>query len=155
IRNAACTFAPGDDGRFRRSLDDPTAVARAWVTEGFSWLHVVDHDAAMGIGSNAPLVDDIIRDAHAEIQANGGVQTNEGVQSLFDAGAARVVLSTRAVAEVDWLAPIAELNPGMLVVEITLRERRVITRGWGRRMPHDVFDVAEEFDGLPLGGLLI
>jgi phosphoribosylformimino-5-aminoimidazole carboxamide ribotide isomerase len=155
IRNGACTSAPGAEARFRLSAEDPTSVARAWATEGFSTLHVVDADAVAGIGSNAELIDAILRDGEIDVQANGGVQTDDAIHRLIDAGAARIVLGTRAVAEVDWLSSLADQNPGQLVVEITLRERRVVARGWVRSLPRDVFDVVEELDQLPLAGLLL
>ncbi len=154
IRNGACAFALDDDSAGAHR-DDPVSVVRAWASAGFSRLHLVDIDALNGIGSNASLVENTIRDADIEIQVNGGVQTSDGVQALFDAGATRVVLGTRAVAEPDWLASVVEVSPGAVVVEIALRDRRVMVRGWARSLPHDIFEVLDELNDAPLAAVLV
>ena len=53
LRDGKCVQLVGgdyDDERVR--LDDPPAVAREWVRQGFARLHVVDLDAATGRGDN-------------------------------------------------------------------------------------------------------
>jgi phosphoribosylformimino-5-aminoimidazole carboxamide ribonucleotide (ProFAR) isomerase len=155
IRNGICSGAPAHDGFQGISLDDPVSIAQAWSAAGFKRLHVVDHDALSGIGSNASVIDDICREAGLEIQANGGVQTSDGIQQLLDAGATRVVVGTRGIAEAEWLASIVESNPGRVLLETALKEGKVIVRGWVRSLPMDIFDIAESLDGLPLAGLVV
>jgi phosphoribosylformimino-5-aminoimidazole carboxamide ribotide isomerase len=36
-----------------------------------------------------------------------------------------------------------------------VRERRVVTRGWVRSLPLDIFDLLDSLGGLPLGGVLL
>jgi len=137
------------------SLGNPISLARTWATAGFRRLHVVDLDAANGGGSNAALMEEIIRDGALDVQAAGGVESTDAIERLIDAGAGRVVVGARALEERDWLEAAAESFPGLLVLETDIRERRVVTRGWVRSLPLDIFDVIEELDGLPLGGLLV
>jgi phosphoribosylformimino-5-aminoimidazole carboxamide ribotide isomerase len=139
----------------RVRLPNALAVAREWADAGFRRLHVVDLDAATGAGSNLSLVEDIIRDARVPVQVGGGVRTTEAVEQLFRAGADRVVVGTRALEDPEWLADLAGLYPGVIVVAADVRERRVVTRGWVRTLPHDILDVVEELNPLPLGGLLV
>src|SRR5262249_31993909 len=54
-----------------------------------------------------------------------------------------------------WLASIVESNPGLIVLETALKDRKVIVRGWVRSLSIDVLDVADDLDGLPLAGLLV
>ena len=136
-------------------LGHPIAMARSWANAGFQRLHVFDVDADSGDGSNATMLDDIIRDGALEIQAGGGVQSIAQIERLADAGAARIVVGSRAFEELAWLAEASALFPGLLVVRTDLRERRVVTRGWVRTLPLDIFDVIEDLAGLPLGGLLL
>jgi phosphoribosylformimino-5-aminoimidazole carboxamide ribotide isomerase len=90
-----------------------------------------------------------------EIQVAGGVQSSEQIERLADAGASRVVLGGRALDEFDWLADVADLFPGLLLVSTDVRERRVVTRGWVHGLPVDVLDLVDDLAGLPLGGLII
>src|SRR5437763_790978 len=136
-------------------LGSPLGLARAWAAAGFPQLHVADLDAIGGSGTNAALLDEIVRDGGIGIQAASGAQTSDAVDRLFDAGAARVVLDVSTVEEPAWLARIADAYPGSVVVATDVRERRVVTRGWVRNLPVNIFDVVEELEGMPLGGLLI
>ncbi len=156
LREGACVQLVG--GSYEREqvrLPDPVGVARSWEQEGFRRLHIVDLDAATGNGSNARVIEDILREVRADVQVGGGVRSAEQVEQLFHAGASRVVVGTRALEEPEWLASLASLYPGVIVVATDVRERRVVTRGWVRTLPVDIMDVVEELNPLPLGGLLV
>jgi phosphoribosylformimino-5-aminoimidazole carboxamide ribotide isomerase len=131
------------------------SLARTWAATGFPRVHVADLDALSGSGSNASVIDDIVRDGAIGIQAASGACTTEAVDRLFDAGAARVVLDIAAVDEPSWLEIVADSYPGSVVVATDVRERRVVTRGWVRNLPVNIFDVVDELHSLPLGGLMI
>ena len=156
LRGGACV-SPGaaDVSDPNLPLGSPVGLARAWAAAGFPQIHVADLDALGGSGTNATLIDEIVRDGGIGIQAASGAQTTDAVDRLFDAGAARVVLDVAAIEEPAWLATMADAYPGSVVVATDVRERRVVTRGWVRNLPVNIFDVVEELEGMPLGGLLI
>jgi phosphoribosylformimino-5-aminoimidazole carboxamide ribotide isomerase len=156
LREGACVQLIG--GSFQQErvrLDDPIGVARMWERYGFNRLHVVDLDAAIGRGSNFGVVRDLLADASVPVQVGGGIRSGETVEELFEAGAARVIVGTRALEEREWIAELAARHPGEIVVACDVRERRVTTRGWTRTLPLDILDVAEELNAHPLGGLLV
>jgi phosphoribosylformimino-5-aminoimidazole carboxamide ribotide isomerase len=136
-------------------LADPVEVARGWVRLGFPMLHVVDLDAATGRGSNRDLVAEIVREAGAPVQVGGGVRDAESIERLLDAGAARVVVGTRAVEDPDWLEEMAAEHAGQLVVAADVRERRVVTRGWQRTLARHITDLVDTLNELPIGGILV
>jgi phosphoribosylformimino-5-aminoimidazole carboxamide ribotide isomerase len=139
----------------RVRLDNPIDVARSWERYGFNRLHVVDLDAATERGSNLAIVRNLLFDLGVPIQVGGGVRSGDLVEELLEAGAAQVVVGTRAIEEPEWLAGLAARHPGEIIVACDVRERRVTTRGWSRTMPVDILDVVEELGSLPLGGLLV
>jgi phosphoribosylformimino-5-aminoimidazole carboxamide ribotide isomerase len=156
LREGACVQLVG--GSFQQErvrLDDPIGVARMWERYGFNCLHVVDLDAAVGRGSNFGVVRDLLSDASVPVQVGGGIRSGETVDELFEAGAARVIVGTRALEEREWIAELAARHPGEIVVACDVRERRITTRGWTRTLPLDILDVAEELNSYPLGGLLV
>lgn len=156
LRGGACVSpCAGDVSDPNLPLASPIGLARAWAAAGFPQIHVADLDALGGSGTNATLMDEIVRDGGIGIQAASGAQTTDAVDRLFDAGAARVVLDVAAIEEPTWLATMADAYPGSVVVATDVRERRVVTRGWVRNLPVNIFDVVEELEGMPLGGLLI
>jgi phosphoribosylformimino-5-aminoimidazole carboxamide ribotide isomerase len=156
LREGACVQLVG--GSFQQErvrLGDPVEVAASWARYGFSWLHVVDLDAATGRGSNRELVREILAETTVPVQVGGGVRSNEQVDELLEAGASRIIVGTRALEEEEWIADLSTRHPGEIVVACDVRERRVTTRGWVRTLPLDILDAVETLNTYPLGGLLV
>ena len=156
LRDGACVqLVGGSFAQERVRLENPVEVARSWEHYGFHRLHVVDLDAATGHGSNIAVVRSLLLDSTVPVQVGGGIRTDELVEELLEAGAARVIVGTRALEEPEWLAELAARHPGEIIVACDVRERRVTTRGWAHTLPLDILDVVDELNPLPLGGLLV
>jgi phosphoribosylformimino-5-aminoimidazole carboxamide ribotide isomerase len=156
LREGACVqLVGGSYAAERVRLDNPLEVMRNWENYGFNRLHLVDLDAATNRGSNSTLIRDLLAEANIPVQVGGGVRSDERVEELLAAGAAQVIIGTRALEEREWVAELALRHPGELIIACDVRERKVTTRGWAHTMPFDILDVIEELNGLPLGGLLV
>lgn len=157
LRGGACVqLVGGEYADERVRLDDPLAAAREWARLGFHRLHVVDLDAATGRGSNAAIVEEIVRHGGFDaVQVGGGVRDDDALERVLDLGAAAVVVGTRGLEDPDWLADAAGRYPGTIVLAADVRERRVTTRGWQHTLPRLITDVVDELAGLPLAGLLV
>jgi phosphoribosylformimino-5-aminoimidazole carboxamide ribotide isomerase len=140
----------------RLRLPDPVEVARRWMALGFRSLHVVDLDAATGHGSNAAIVEEVLRQLpEADVQVGGGLRDEAGVRHWLEAGAKRVVLGTRAVDDRGWLEQMALLFPRQLVVAADARGRHVVTHGWSRTLEQDVGALVASLEALPLAAVLV
>src|SRR3954452_9893504 len=136
LRDGACVqLVGGSYAEEKVRLTNPLDVVRTWEHYGFHRLHLVDLDAATGRGSNLSLIRDILSEASVPVQVGGGVRSDERVEELLTAGAASVIVGTRAIEDRDWLAELAHRYPGQIVVACDVRERRVTTRGWGAPPP--------------------
>jgi phosphoribosylformimino-5-aminoimidazole carboxamide ribotide isomerase len=156
LRDGACVqLVGGSFAQEKVRLENPVDVARSWEHYGFHRLHVVDLDAATGRGSNIAIVRSLLFDSGVPIQVGGGVRSSELVEELLEAGAAQVIVGTRAIEEPEWLAELAARHPGEIIVACDVRERRVTTRGWAHTLPLDILDVIDELNPLPLAGLLV
>ena len=134
---------------------DHVPVSRRWSELGYSRLQLVDRDAIAGFSSNGALIEPLARDAGLEIDLSAGDESLERLEASLELGATRVIVGPRGLAELDWLAAVADTFPGSLMLESSVRERRVVTRGWVRTLPIDLLDLVEELNGVPLAGLLI
>ena len=156
LREGSCVQLVGGSFQEERvRLDDPLEVAASWARFGFSWLHVVDLDAATGRGSNLAIVRELLAETAVPVQVGGGVRSSDQADELLEAGASRIIVGTRALEDEDWIAELANRHPGEIVVACDVRERRVTTRGWVRTLPIDILDAVETLNAHPLGGLLV
>jgi len=156
IRDGACVqLVGGSYAAERVRLLDPLAVARGWAEMGFIRLHVVDLDAATGVGNNDMLVESLIREGNVAIQVGGGIRSDERARALLDMGASRIVVGTRAVQDRDWLAALATTNRGQIVVAADVKGRRVATHGWTRSERREISEFITDIRSLPLCAILV
>ncbi len=156
VREGACVQlvggVPGDE---RVRMPDPVAAAEGWARLGFRRLHVVDLDAALGTGSNAPTIRAVVAASAIPAQVGGGVRGDADITDWLAAGAASVIIGTRALEEPEWLEGIAWRHPGRLVVAADVRERAVVVRGWTRALRLDIRAALHTLAPLPLAGVLV
>jgi phosphoribosylformimino-5-aminoimidazole carboxamide ribotide isomerase len=89
----------GDYGQQTTYEFEPRELARRYADAGAAWLHVVDLDGARsGSLDNLQVIEALAR-AGMQVQAGGGVRSEEDLQRLFDAGVARAVVGSVAIRE--------------------------------------------------------
>lgn len=121
----------GDYERSQVFNDNPADVARQWVEQGASWLHVVDLDGAKtGKVVNRSAIAAILQAVSVPIQVGGGLRDRHSVAQLLDLGVQRVILGTVAVEQPQLVAELCQEFPGQIVIGIDARNGRVATRGW-------------------------
>jgi phosphoribosylformimino-5-aminoimidazole carboxamide ribotide isomerase len=135
---------------------DPVGAARRWAEGGARRIHVVDLDGAFeGRPKNLALVLAIIRAfPKVEIEVGGGLRTEEAVRSLFEAGAARCVIGTKAAEDGAFLAALARAFPGKVSVGVDAKNGRVATKGWVEVRELRATDLVKGLAGLPLGEVI-
>jgi len=134
---------------------DPVEKAQAFVAEGAERLHVTDLDAVAGTGSNAAIVEEIIRRAGVPVQVSGGIRTDEQVKRWIDHGAGRVVLGTAAVRFPDWVKAWAKAHPDWLSVSIDVMHGKVMVDGWRDAAMFAPEDLIHAYDGVPLAAIIV
>ncbi|MFT3806398.1 1-(5-phosphoribosyl)-5-[(5-phosphoribosylamino)methylideneamino]imidazole-4-carboxamide isomerase [Arenimonas sp.] len=116
-------LAQGDYSRETVHGEDPLALAAAFSAAGAQWLHLVDLDAARsGAYGLRTLLQRIVKRTRLKVQTGGGIRDESDVESLFEAGAARVVIGTLAVRQpgrvIGWLK---EFGAERIVVALDTR----------------------------------
>src|SRR3954469_14700303 len=83
--------------------DDPAEMARRWVAQGATCLHLVDLDGARdGTNANLPAIEAIVAAVSVPCELGGGIRDEEAIQRLLHLGLTRLVIGTRALKEPDW-----------------------------------------------------
>ena len=154
---AAVQLVGGDPSDERVRLPDPAAVAERWLSAGFTHVHVVDLDAALGSGRNDEAVAAIaaVARGRAILQVGGGLRDDEAVARALELGADRAVVGTRAVEDRAWLEAAVERWPGRLVVAADIRDGEIVTRGWTEGTGQRAAPFVAGLEPLPLGGILV
>lgn len=124
--------------------DDPSQVAERWCREGADMLHVVDLDGAIaGRPMNLAGLEAIVRKATAPVQAGGGLRELDNIDRVLEAGAARVVLGTRALTDAQFLEQALWRFPEAVVVSLDVRGGRLALKGWTDDREETAVDAAK------------
>lgn len=135
-------------------IPDPVSVAEMWIGKGADYLHLVDLDAAFGKESNIPVFKRIIEELGVPAEIGGGIRSTETVDELVSAGAARIVVGTKAVKEPEWLAEIADRHPGRIVLSMDTKGGSIAIKGWQESASRTVDEMFDIIRDMPLAGVL-
>jgi phosphoribosylformimino-5-aminoimidazole carboxamide ribotide isomerase len=135
----------GDYDRSETFNEDPVAVAREWVAQGATRLHLVDLDGARrGEPTNHEAIGAIARAVEVPVQVGGGLRSRETVAALFDLGVERAILGTVAVENPQLVAELCREFPGRIAAGIDARNGKVATRGWLETSEVEATDLAQQ-----------
>lgn len=138
----------GDYAKVTVFSDKPAEMARQWVEQGASYLHLVDLDgAALGRSENLAAVEEIMGAVPVPCELGGGLRDIESIATLISMGIDRVILGTLALENPLLVAEACQLWPGRIVVGIDARKGMVATRGWKQLTHVKALDLAREMVG--------
>ncbi|MFD2639780.1 1-(5-phosphoribosyl)-5-[(5-phosphoribosylamino)methylideneamino]imidazole-4-carboxamide isomerase [Piscibacillus salipiscarius] len=127
---------------------NPVEMARRWVNEGATYLHIVDLDAAKGNPSNnLEVIKQIVQEVEVPIQVGGGIRTDARIVELLEIGVKRVILGTAAVKEPDFVKRSVEHFGEQVVVSVDARDGYVATDGWTETSTLRALDFVKELEG--------
>ncbi|HEX3833225.1 MAG TPA: 1-(5-phosphoribosyl)-5-[(5-phosphoribosylamino)methylideneamino]imidazole-4-carboxamide isomerase [Solirubrobacteraceae bacterium] len=110
---------------------DPLQAAQRWARDGARMLHVVDLDGARsGAPVNLDHVRRIVTGVDVPVQVGGGLRSAGAVRDVLEAGAARAVLGTAALRDIDFLDQALAEYGDRIVVSVDARRGLLATAGW-------------------------
>ena len=156
LRGGKCVrLRQGDYAQEMVFGNDPVAMARRWVGEGATGLHLVDLDGAReGTPINGASVRRIAESVGVPCQIGGGLRTEEDIIQAFEWGVSRVVLGTRALQEGGWLERMCRHYPGKIALGIDAKQGQVATDGWKSISHVTALDLARQCAAWPLAAIV-
>ncbi len=114
--------------------DTPADMARMWVGQGATYLHIVDLDGALaGYSVNGPAIRSIAEAVNVPIQLGGGIRSAGAVQYMLDLGITRCIIGTKAVQQPEFIGElIGRFGPERIVVGVDAKDGMVAVDGWER-----------------------
>ena len=147
----------GDFANETRYGADPESLLAKYRGLGADWLHVVDLDGAKdGSLGNRAIIAQLAAQKAVKLQVGGGLRDIAAVTQMLDLGAARVVIGSAAVCQVEdvrtWLE---HVGPERMTVAFDVRlddggMPRVATHGWQRQSDLSLWSALDNFDGSQL-----
>ena len=131
----------GSESNYGSPLDAALDFQRA----GAEWIHLVDLDAAFGIGSNAELLAEVVGTLEIDVELSGGIRDDESLRRALATGCRRVNLGTAALENPDWTAKVIAEFGDRIAVGLDVRGRTLAARGWTKE-GGDIFETLERLD---------
>jgi len=123
----------------------PVEVAQEFSAAGASWIHLVDLDAAFGIGSNFELIQQVISSVDIKVELSGGIRDDDSLKRALSTGCNRINLGTAAIENPEWTAKVIGQYGEKIAVGLDVRGHTLATRGWTEQ-GGDLFEMITKLD---------
>ena len=121
----------GDYDRMTVYGTDPCAQARAFLSAGAKYLHVVDLDGAKdGTLSNYDTIAALAEQGGLFIEVGGGIRTEERIEKYLSIGVGRCILGSVAVTDFDFTARMLQKYGEKIAVGVDAKDGYVAIHGW-------------------------
>ena len=141
-------FWPGVSTGVGAPTDRPERIAEHFVGLGAPLIHVVDFDGArQGAPVNVETLGAIAARVATPLQLAGGVDTAEGIQLAFAAGATRVVTSLAVADDAEALRACLAAAGDWLAVGLDARRDRLASFPWHRAAPPTLRELLSDLAG--------
>ena len=156
LKNGQCVrLQQGDMARATVFSDDPAAQAKAFETQGFEYLHVVDLDGAFaGKPMNAQAVESMLKVVKFPVQLGGGIRDLATVEAWLSKGIRRVIIGTAAVRNPQLVKDAAKKFPGRVAVGLDARDGMVAVEGWAEASTVTALDIAQRFEDAGVAAII-
>ena len=156
LKNGQCVrLEQGDMARATVFNLDPAAQAKAFETQGFEYLHVVDLDGAFaGKPVNAQAVEAMLKVVKFPVQLGGGIRDLATIEAWLAKGIRRVIIGTAAVRDPALVKEAAKKFPGQVAVGLDARDGKVAVEGWAETSTVTVLDIAQRFEDAGVAAII-
>ncbi len=121
----------GDYSQSQVFSENPVDIAKQWVDQGATRLHLVDLDGAKaGKVVNLKAIAAIAEAVSVPIEIGGGLRDRTSVQQVFNLGVEWAILGTIAVEQPQLVQELCTEFPEKIIIGIDARNGLVATRGW-------------------------
>ena len=124
---------------------NPLEVALEFQAAGAEWLHLVDLDAAFGIGENSVQLAEVVGRLDIKVELSGGIRDDESLARALATGCTRVNLGTAALENPEWTARVIAEHGDRIAVGLDVRGHVLAARGWTKE-GGDLFETIERLE---------
>jgi len=125
--------------------DNPVEIAKKWEADGADMLHVVDLDATLGMGSNIPIIKNILEEISIPVEVAGGLRDESLILDIAKISN-RVVIGTLAFKDKELLKKLlSTLGSEKIVISVDHKDGEIVTNGWQQETGIKLIESIKEF----------
>ena len=159
LREGKCVrLTKGEIGTETTYYEKPVDALKHWMALGAKTIHIVDLDAATGIGNNQVAIKDLVAAAgkKADIQVGGGIRSVEIAEAYIALGVKRVVVGTAAVKKPSIVKQLASKHGSeKIIVALDHRNEKVQVKGWTEDSGKDIYEMGKIMVANGAGSILL
>ena len=141
---------------YENQFGTPVEAAQRWRDEGAGKLHIIDLDAAFGIGNNHSVIAEVAKNVKLPIQVGGGIRSYETAEKLFKTGITQVILGALAFSDPSAIGKIQKkFGADSVIVALDNKEGLIMVEGWKTATAMTVQDALEKYTALGVRRFLI
>jgi phosphoribosylformimino-5-aminoimidazole carboxamide ribotide isomerase len=134
----------------------PVETAKKWQADGATKLHIIDLDAALGMGNNLSVIADIAENTDLPIQVGGGIRDVEAVEKVLKLGVSQVILGALAFSDPQAVTQVQqEFGVGSVIVALDNRDGKIMVEGWKTATAMGMEEALEKFIALGVKAFLV
>lgn len=120
----------------------PVEIAARWKDMGAKWIHLVDLDGAKkGKPVNLETAELIKKKINIRLEYGGGIRTLKDVESLVGIGIDRLIISTKALENFDFIREAGNLSGNKIIISLDFNSEGIILKkGWLQQSEYNVID---------------
>lgn len=141
---------------YESEFGTPLQAAQRWKQEGAGKLHIIDLDAAFGIGDNYDVIAEIAKNISLPIQVGGGIRSYETAEKLLKTGVSQVILGSLAFSDPPVIGKIQKrFGYDSAIVALDNYGGRVMVEGWQTETSMSVDEALDKYSDLGAHTFLI
>jgi len=120
----------------------PVEIAARWKDMGAKWIHLIDLDGAKkGKPVNLETAKLIKKKINIRLEYGGGIRTLKDVESLVGIGIDRLIISTKALEDFDFIRKAGNLSGNKIIISLDFNSKGIILKkGWLQQSEYNVID---------------
>lgn len=137
-------LSQGDYSKKTMYSDNPLSVAKSFLKDGATHLHVVDLDGAK---KGSPVNFEVIKQLKQLdmfVEVGGGIRDMQKIEAYQKIGVDRVILGTVAIKNFDFVVEAVKEFKDMIAVGVDAKDEKVATHGWQEVTDTDSFDFCKK-----------
>jgi len=130
ILNGKCVQLINGKAETAEIYGSPQKWINKWQKIGAEIIHIIDLNAALGIGSNKNKIIEIIKNNKIKFQVGGGIKKIDQAVELIEAGAERIIIGSKAIDQKFIKKLNKKLSKEQIMLAIDLKNGFFVTNGW-------------------------